>query len=156
MLRHSNRCLTQWKPPSFASCRSRAVVAALPHRKMWTAGSVAGIFAPARGDGEGPAETDGLGATAASGVGVAAGGAVEQATPISNNRPTPRYLRSPILDGAAEVRRSDRHQCRARRTVRIVDGPPVLFAIRRPRRIGQRPQRHHANPRRPVLPRILE
>src|SRR5207302_9078052 len=109
ILRRASRCLAQWKRPSFADCMSRVVVAALPHRKMWTAGSVVGIFAPASGDGEAAAEADGLGATAGCGVGVAAGGAVEQATPISNSRPGDRYLRSPILDGAAEVRRSDSH-----------------------------------------------
>src|SRR5919199_6333057 len=59
MLRHSKRCLIQWNPPSLASWRSRAVVAALPHRKTCTAGSVVATLAPARGDGEGAGETTG-------------------------------------------------------------------------------------------------
>src|SRR5919202_3863361 len=74
MLRHSNRCLTQWKPPSFASWRSRAVVAGLPQRNTWTEGSVEGTLAPASGEGDGAGEATGdaagLGATAGAVVGV--------------------------------------------------------------------------------------
>src|SRR5207249_3857746 len=55
ILRHSKRCLTQLKPPSRASWRSRVVVFGLPHRKTWMAGSVVGMFLPANGDGEGRA-----------------------------------------------------------------------------------------------------
>src|SRR5437667_373857 len=68
--RHSNRCLTQWKPPPAANCRSRAVVLALPHKKMWMAGSVVGILPPssATGDGEGAGEFAGLAATIVAGA----------------------------------------------------------------------------------------
>src|SRR5689334_19246467 len=68
MFRHSKRCLTQWKPPSRASCKSRAVVAAFPHKKTCTAGSMTGTRAPGRGDGAGAADacgdTPGFAATA--------------------------------------------------------------------------------------------
>src|SRR5919202_5543036 len=70
MLRHSKRCLTQWNPPSLASWRSRAVVAALPHRNTCTAGSVVATLAPASGDGDGAGETTGD----AAGLGAPAGG----------------------------------------------------------------------------------
>src|SRR5438309_7544700 len=64
ILRHSKRCLTQWKPASLANCRSRAVVAALPHRKTWIAGSVLGTFPPTSGAGD----ATGLGATVVAGA----------------------------------------------------------------------------------------
>src|SRR6266566_906368 len=70
ILRHSKRCLTQLKPPSRASCRSRAVVLGLPHRNTWMAGSMVGSVLPARGDGDGRAAGWG------SGLAVGIGGAV--------------------------------------------------------------------------------
>src|SRR5207253_6915654 len=92
MLRHSNRCFTQWKPPSLASWRSRAVVAGLPHRNTWTEGSVEGTLAPASGEGDGAGETAGdaagdeagLGATAGAVVG--AGGGAGLAQPMTASR----------------------------------------------------------------------
>src|SRR5436190_107923 len=98
MLRHSKRCLTQWNPPSRASCRSRAVVPELPHKKMWTAGSAVGIWplAAATGDADDDAPTDaataegevaGLAATVVAGgpdvgVGGAGVGAPQAAVPM--------------------------------------------------------------------------
>src|SRR4030088_3454508 len=80
ILRRSKRCLTQWKPASLASWRSRAVVAALPHRKTWIAGSVLGILPPTSGAGEATATDDeatGLGATVVAGApALGVGGAV--------------------------------------------------------------------------------
>src|SRR5438876_675420 len=70
MLRHSKRCLTQWKPASLANWRSRAVVAELPQRKTWIAGSVLGILPPTSGAGEAAARGDetGLSATVVAGA----------------------------------------------------------------------------------------
>src|SRR6266508_92262 len=74
ILRHSKRCLTQWKPPSLASAKSRVVVSKLPHRNTCTAGSI--VASPgfmATGDGDG--EDDGAGDAAGLAWGVGAGGA---------------------------------------------------------------------------------
>src|ERR671933_1507210 len=72
MLRHSKRCLTQWNPPDRASCRSRAVVLALPHKNRWTDGSVVGSRAPAD-CGAAPDTAEGDAEAAAAGDAAAAG-----------------------------------------------------------------------------------
>src|SRR5690349_6801539 len=124
MLRHSKRCLTQWKPPSRASCRSRAVVLALPHRKTWTAGSIVGTTAPASGEGAGTGETAAAGATEGLDAAVGAdalvvggsddGAGAEHAAPIRLR--TKRNLRRrPMLDGAVQSRGTHRVQGGARR-----------------------------------------
>src|SRR5579871_6050787 len=96
MLRHSKRCLTQRKPASLASCRSRAVVAGLPHRKTWMAGSVVGTLVP------GTAEGEAIG-LAATGDGVGSGGGLEQAPPMRAQtqirRVANRTLQATTLNG---------------------------------------------------------
>src|SRR5579871_2981558 len=132
MLRHSKRCFTQWKPPSRASCRSRAVVPELPHRNTWTAGSVDGTCALTRatgdadadgdgtadeGEGKGDAEGDTDGeltlegfavvagfAGAAARVGVGTGGVLVHATTVNKHRLRQRYRRSPMLKARARKR----------------------------------------------------
>src|SRR5262245_39859306 len=128
-----------------------------------------GPFAPASGDGVGAGDTAGLGAAAAvggaGGVEVGAGGVLEHATPAIISRPKARYRRSPmleevarglLLDGAVLARHSHRVECGPRRAVRVVYRPPELFLVSRPRRVGESPQSHHADPGRPVRTGVLE
>src|SRR5207244_13140499 len=60
------------------------------------------------------------------------------------------------LDRTVDARGANRVQRRARRAIGFIDRPPVHFTGRRPGRISQGPQRHHSDPGRPVLARVLE
>src|SRR5207244_3799391 len=148
ILRHSKRCLTQWKPASLASFRSRAVVAALPHRKTWTAGSVLGILPPTSGAGDATAGGDdaGLAATVVAGapaLGVGGTDGLEHALTASIRAPPSKTRRKRdiqqkgglttslrakyrwTLDRTVDARGANRVQRRARRAIGFIDRPPV-------------------------------